>query len=398
MDKIYYLSCLFTTLLAVVTLRARRTRKVQVRSTLDSQRYWVQNDLLKQDTANLLATLRKDLESIVRALPDTPASRRLRERFLKTRLEEEDHAPGSTLSTYTVNKGDAIVFCLKRDSVFYDYQFLIKLARIPDKTRAKLIDIYSKTPVDLRNYDATAATLESMIQQSLQSSKFFGQAWLIRVHSLLLEDADVHVTRTLLSKMGRDDTARPMLTAQLHRSYHEIHIAAYREIMDKLVCVGAINWGLVGAFNYNLVELINHATVERAVYIVIGLAGLIHIWSRDYYLRFLGPTAIPCDTLVPRVPENADTEITLTVAPDSNVIYWAAEPATQRVHNNPWLAYSRYANAGVARANEQGKVTLRFRKPAGYKVKGYSIQPHIHYRTCAAGTGMMGRVQTAYAN
>lgn len=52
-----------------------------------------------------------------------------------------------------------------------------------------------------------------------------------------------------------------------------------------LVVVGALNWGLVGAFEYNLVAEVvglvlsgqTAVNVERAVYVVVGLAGLYQV-------------------------------------------------------------------------------------------------------------------------
>jgi len=43
-----------------------------------------------------------------------------------------------------------------------------------------------------------------------------------------------------------------------------------------LVVVGAVNWGLVGAFGFDLVAFLfgNMTTLSRAVYILVGLAGL----------------------------------------------------------------------------------------------------------------------------
>ena len=43
-----------------------------------------------------------------------------------------------------------------------------------------------------------------------------------------------------------------------------------------LVVVGALNWGLVGFFNYNLVNTLlgSWPTVERVVYVLVGLSGL----------------------------------------------------------------------------------------------------------------------------
>lgn len=43
-----------------------------------------------------------------------------------------------------------------------------------------------------------------------------------------------------------------------------------------LVVIGAINWGLVGAFGFDLVATLfgTMTTPSRAVYILVGLAGL----------------------------------------------------------------------------------------------------------------------------
>ena len=42
-----------------------------------------------------------------------------------------------------------------------------------------------------------------------------------------------------------------------------------------LVCVGAINWGLIGVFDFNLVDFIFGKTIiDKIAYIMIGLAGI----------------------------------------------------------------------------------------------------------------------------
>ncbi len=47
-----------------------------------------------------------------------------------------------------------------------------------------------------------------------------------------------------------------------------------------LTIIGAVNWGLVGAVNLNVVNLILGSIVwlERAVYVLVGLAGLYLIY------------------------------------------------------------------------------------------------------------------------
>ncbi len=46
-----------------------------------------------------------------------------------------------------------------------------------------------------------------------------------------------------------------------------------------LVTVGALNWGLVGGFNFNLVNTVlgSWPTVERVVYVLVGLAAIMMV-------------------------------------------------------------------------------------------------------------------------
>lgn len=173
-------------------------------------------------------------------------------------------------------------------------------------------------------------------------------------------------------------------------------IKAWTEIVSLvLIVIGALNWGLVGAFRFNLVTWIakrTHKYLEPSVYILVGLSALLHLLSRDYYLSFLGKAALPCGSLVERVPEKADAKVELVVEPNVNVIYWAAEP-NKEIQKNPWVAYQDYANAGVARSDASGRVTLRFRSPAQYNVMFRTVKQHVHYRVCKS-SGMIGRVQT----
>jgi len=49
-------------------------------------------------------------------------------------------------------------------------------------------------------------------------------------------------------------------------------------IVIVLIVIGALNWGLIGFFGFNLVHaLVQHHIVERAVYALVGLAGLYEI-------------------------------------------------------------------------------------------------------------------------
>ncbi|MBR3229637.1 MAG: DUF378 domain-containing protein [Bacilli bacterium] len=46
-----------------------------------------------------------------------------------------------------------------------------------------------------------------------------------------------------------------------------------------LTIVGAINWGLIGLLDFNLVSTIfgNGTMLEKLVYILVGIAGIINI-------------------------------------------------------------------------------------------------------------------------
>lgn len=166
-----------------------------------------------------------------------------------------------------------------------------------------------------------------------------------------------------------------------------------------LVVVGAFNWGLVGLFNFNLVSVIGKHTfpwLEHTIYILVGLSALVHIASRNFYLSFLGETAFPCNSMVQKVPEHADTEVKIQTSPNSNVIYWAAE-THKEISENPWVAYAEYSNAGVTRSDVNGVAVLKFRTPSSYKVAHglKTLAPHVHYRVCQF-PGLLSEVKTVF--
>lgn len=167
-----------------------------------------------------------------------------------------------------------------------------------------------------------------------------------------------------------------------------------------LIVAGALNWGVYGVFGFNIVSWLSSVTfaiVEPIVYTLIGLAAVVHVFSRDFYLPFLGEAVYPCGSLTVKTPSGADTSVKVKVQPNVNIIYWAAEP-NSKIVDSPWLAYSEYENTGVARSDSDGYATLKIRQPAQYKVPGptnKTLRPHVHYRTCTMG-GMLSRVETAF--
>lgn len=166
-----------------------------------------------------------------------------------------------------------------------------------------------------------------------------------------------------------------------------------------LVIVGGINWLFVGMFDMNLVKnIFGSGMVANTIYILVGLSAITIMFDRDTYLPFLGPTVAPCSVLDNRAPPGATRDVTVTVKPHSKVLYWAAEPATEKLKsvNDFKKAYADYQNAGVTVANADGVAILKIREPQPYKVPIMgTLKPHVHYRVCGE-SGWMGRINTAF--
>ena len=168
-----------------------------------------------------------------------------------------------------------------------------------------------------------------------------------------------------------------------------------------LVLVGALNWGLIGLFDLNIVKLlfrtIRLRSLERFIYIIVGLASLMLIFSRDTYLPFLGDCVFPCPSLENKVPAHASVTRNFKIKGGANkkVVYWASEP-NESVFDNPWDAYGNYSNFGITVADSQGNVQVKVREPSEYKVpSGRHLKRHIHYRYCRS-PGMLSPVYTVF--
>lgn len=74
-----------------------------------------------------------------------------------------------------------------------------------------------------------------------------------------------------------------------------------------LATIGAINWGLSGAANFNLVRrLFGRGSIwERAIYIVVGLAGINLAWLTARYITGGYQTPPPRTTEVSRMMRQA---------------------------------------------------------------------------------------------
>ncbi len=158
-------------------------------------------------------------------------------------------------------------------------------------------------------------------------------------------------------------------------------------LISVIALAGALNWGLIGIVNFNLVNYIFgscNIILERMVYIVVGICGLLLLFNRDTYLPFLGDAAFP-EPLKEYIPVANGEMISKTIKNlpvGAKVIYWASETTNpDKVVDNPITAYGSYTNQGVAIANDKGEAILKLNKPSAYEVpnKG-KLEKHIHYR------------------
>ena len=156
--------------------------------------------------------------------------------------------------------------------------------------------------------------------------------------------------------------------------------------------------GHLGGYNPTR-YIMKYKAVNFIITLAVVASVLYYMFDRNFYLPFLGWAVYPCGSLAEKVPLNANTNVTVTVPPNVNVIYWASEPtdAAMQPISNPWDAYANYENSGVVRADASGNAVLRFRSPSSYNVGllDTTLKRHVHYRVCKH-PGMLSDVKTVF--
>lgn len=100
----------------IISYFDKRSSEVSfVKSKVDDKTYLVRNGPDKQRAADLLADINKRLTTLIKKLhekyPNKPEVQRLVDKFDPDNLSEGSNNSGYT--TYTVNKGEKMVFCLR---------------------------------------------------------------------------------------------------------------------------------------------------------------------------------------------------------------------------------------------------------------------------------------------
>ena len=168
-----------------------------------------------------------------------------------------------------------------------------------------------------------------------------------------------------------------------------------------LLIIGGIAWGIYGALNINIIKVVlPNSTIYRVIYVLVGLAALILMFNRNFYLPFLGETVLPQSLLnKDNQIKNGTFSIKVKVDPNVRVIYWASESTKDILPVS--LAYGEFLNSGITTSDKDGIANLVLRKPSSYSVKKglfkKTLKPHIHYRYILPN-GLMSEIKTKYVS
>lgn len=116
-----------STLLLLYTAFSQRNQLHRVSSTIDSRTYKVRES--STEAADRLATIRQKLLRVVSALPQGDIKERLTARLPHTVFSENPiELPDKRYTSYSINKGEEIVMCLRSSGVFFQQEILLYVA------------------------------------------------------------------------------------------------------------------------------------------------------------------------------------------------------------------------------------------------------------------------------
>ena len=184
-----------------------------------------------------------------------------------------------------------------------------------------------------------------------------------------------------------------------HYSTYQI-AAMYLRFIARIVLMASALCFASELGGYNPAKYILKYKALSLIIILLVVASIIYyLFDRNFYLPFLGWAVYPCGSLAEKVPLNANTNVSIQVQPNVNVIYWASEPSKKEDQPiaDPWEAYANYDNSGVVKSDSTGKAILHFRSPSSYNVGLFNktLKTHVHYRVCKH-PGMLSDIKTVF--
>lgn len=157
-------------------------------------------------------------------------------------------------------------------------------------------------------------------------------------------------------------------------------------------------------YDQNVVKSYFGQNINIVIMVIVGIAAIYALFSRDNYLPFLGLSHVPTSVFKDYKQEKFDKKITIAIkkklkgAKPIKVVYWAANPSTE-IKTNPRDAYGNYENYGVTPIIDD-KAELYVKCPGSYIVThgkvvkfAKSLPKHIHYRV-VYDNGLTSRIET----
>jgi uncharacterized membrane protein YuzA (DUF378 family) len=153
-------------------------------------------------------------------------------------------------------------------------------------------------------------------------------------------------------------------------------------IAKLLLVIGGFIWGVYGLMTINVVKrILPHPSAQKALYILFGIAAIILLFDKTFYLPFLSKTVLPNNMLKSDFnPDGSMNQIKVQVKVPANtrVIFWASN--NKNDNDSVKVAYGKFENSGITTSDSNGIATLVLHRPSGYRVPTRKLKPHVHYR------------------
>lgn len=121
MDELIKFIITFVVLLSIyLYIDRKQSSLIYIKSTIDNNVYLVRNVEDKQNAANLISSITQKLSKLtdylVKKYPNDERGFRLKKKFNPKNIEESE--AGSQFTSFSVNKGEKIVFCIRSKDKF----------------------------------------------------------------------------------------------------------------------------------------------------------------------------------------------------------------------------------------------------------------------------------------
>lgn len=178
----------------------------------------------------------------------------------------------------------------------------------------------------------------------------------------------------------------------------DIHKSLFMIALNIILIVSLVK-AIISLINTQII--FNTRIIFNIIIDVLIIISVLYLYFYNKYLSlpFLGETVIPMSAIADeKYPQNFDSEYELklkNVEDGVKVIYWGAQKDDNIIHDDPYEAYDKYENVGIAIVKDN-KAILKYIKPVEYKVGMLKrkLQRHLHYRLCCRNNIMLSEVHT----